>query len=363
MRIKGSGNVGIGTPSPSAKLDVAGAINTTLLTFGPTSGQKISLYHPHATIGIGYQPNLLQIHTHIADADIAFGYGSSTSLTRTMTIKGNGRVGIGTTDPQAPLHIASTSFTTRRIKSLFNAYGPGVVGGVGRDEVMNLSLQCDYSILAQSAHFTSDARLKTITGRSAGGADLALLQQIKVTDYIYKDTITKGSRSAKKLIAQELEGIFPQAVSQGTGVVPDIYQKAACAGGWVALETDLQVGERVRLIGEGAEGVHEVLETQPGRFRTAFTPQTDQVFVYGREVKDLRAVDYDAITMLNVSATQELARQVEALRASEARNAALAQRVVELDAKLASIERLLQANQTVLAKPATTPRGTANGQE
>ena len=35
------------------------------------------------------------------------------------------------------------------------------------------------------------------------------------------------------------------------------------------------------------------------------------VFVYGREVKDFRNVDYEAIAMLNVSATQELNRRLE----------------------------------------------------
>ena len=69
------------------------------------------------------------------------------------------------------------------------------------------------------------------------------------------------------------------------------------------------MGERVRLITEtGHRAVHEVLEVKDGKFRTDFTDDTGQVFVYGREVKDFRVVDYDAIAMLNVSATQELSR-------------------------------------------------------
>jgi hypothetical protein len=274
-----------------------------------------------------------------------------------MTIKGNGNVGIGTADPQAGLHITSFKSTAKQYWAAFGGTAAAQYNSV-QTSTLNWGLICDTALMG-IAYFYSDARLKTITGRSAGGADLALLQQIKVTDYIYKDTITNGSRPAKKVIAQELEGIFPQAVSHGTGAVPDIYQKAACAGGWVALATDLKVGERVRLIDEGAEGVHEVLETQPGRFRTAFTPRTEQVFVYGREVKDLRTVDYDAIAMLNVSATQELIR----------RNDALTARVAELeakdrarDAKLASIEKLLQSSQTVMAAPAK-PTTSHNGQE
>jgi c-di-AMP phosphodiesterase-like protein len=47
-----------------------------------------------------------------------------------------------------------------------------------------------------------------------------------------------------------------------------------------------------------------------------------KVFVYGHEVNDLRALDYDAISMLNVSATQELAKrsvaQAEHIAALEA---------------------------------------------
>jgi hypothetical protein len=34
-------------------------------------------------------------------------------------------------------------------------------------------------------------------------------------------------------------------------------------------------------------------------------------FVYGREVKDFRTVDYGAVTVLNVSATQKIYRLLE----------------------------------------------------
>src|SRR6185503_7298205 len=84
--------------------------------------------------------------------------------------------------------------------------------------------------------------------------------------------------------------------------------------GWVKLATNLKKGERVRLIGEKKEGTHEVLEVVEGRFRTDFVADGDQVLVYGREVKDFRSVDYEAIAMLNVSATQELARKLAAQR-------------------------------------------------
>jgi hypothetical protein len=72
----------------------------------------------------------------------------------------------------------------------------------------------------------------------------------------------------------------------------------------------------------GGQIDYDVVRTEGNAFtvkdwNTAVT-EADKVFVYGREVNDFRTVDYDKIHNLNVSATQELARQVEQLRAENA---------------------------------------------
>lgn len=83
------GNVGIGTSTPGFPL-----------TFANQLGAKISLYGQSGnSYGFGIQSALLQIHTNVQAADIAFGYGSSEAFTETMRVKGNGRVGIGTSAP------------------------------------------------------------------------------------------------------------------------------------------------------------------------------------------------------------------------------------------------------------------------
>ena len=126
--------------------------------------------------------------------------------------------------------------------------------------------------------------------------------------------------------------------------MPDIYKSASVKDGWVQVATDLKTGEKVSLSAETGYGTHEVLQVRDGAFRVALPASVNQVFVYGREVNDFRAVDYEALAILNLSATQELARQVEALRKSEARIAELEQKTSQMGAmerKLADLEKLL----------------------
>jgi|GEM_PF-1699783 len=71
------------------------------LSFSNGTGNKVDIYYSseNSRYGIGLQNALMQLYTGLATDDIAFGYGSSTAFTERMRIKGNGNVGIGTTNP------------------------------------------------------------------------------------------------------------------------------------------------------------------------------------------------------------------------------------------------------------------------
>jgi tmRNA-binding protein len=221
-------------------------------------------------------------------------------------------VGIGTTSPtkgrlEVGLPANTFSYTG------FGFLNRNGAGSSGSSVSRSISIYGEGVIIAGTEFNTlSDGRIKNIQGHSDGSADLATLNRIEITDYTHKDVIAKGNVPQKKVIAQQVEKVFPQAVNQHTDVVPDIYQKAEVKDGWVKLATNLKKGERVRLIGNKNQGIHEVLEAEQDRFRTDFAADGDTVFVYGRQVNDFRTVDYDAIAMLNVSATQELARKLAA---------------------------------------------------
>ncbi|MGB8168942.1 MAG: tail fiber domain-containing protein [Chthoniobacteraceae bacterium] len=260
--------------------------------------------------------------------------------------RGTSNVGIGTTAPtKAKLVVNGFVQNSISVGQFFNASGITPLGGVATN--FNVSIFASNGTWTGGAFITSsDARTKDIQSISDGAADLRTLSNIEITNYRYKDVIAKGSAPQKKVIAQQVEKVFPQAVSLHTDTVPDIYRAATIADGWTILATDLKVGDRVKLIAENdAETIGEVREVTPTAFRTDGKTADGKVFVYGREVKDFRAVDYDAIAMLNVSATQELARKLEAkdaeIAALKAANLALAAKMAAFDEKLTALKASL----------------------
>jgi len=122
MIVSSSGNVGIGTTSPSFPL-----------SFGTGLGNKIALYDAGSGNGYGFgiQTSLLQIFSNASGDDITFGYGNSASLTRNVTFKGTGNVGIGTTSPSEKLEVNGYILSDRYYpKSSNSTYLIGDSGGL-----------------------------------------------------------------------------------------------------------------------------------------------------------------------------------------------------------------------------------------
>ncbi len=254
----------------------------------------------------------------------------SNPLTNRMRITSEGRVGIGTETPtEATLVVDGSASQDLGPYAIF--FYTGSDSGIGSNRnggAAPRSIHATTNIAATEFHAFSDRRIKNVIGRSDSENDLASLLAIEVTDYTVIDEVAHGSRRHKKVVAQQVEPILPNAVTCSVGTIPDIFQMAKLSDGWVELEAGLEVGERVRLIGEKQSGVYEISEKREGAFRTAFESGTDQVFVYGREVDDFRSVDYEAISMLNVSATQELHRTIQQNE----------QKIVELESRLEALE-------------------------
>jgi hypothetical protein len=408
-------NMGVGTSDPNSKLHVAGKVRVdnelSAKALKLDQGSKIlfekggeiwSVDKGHR-IMFQHAPDVLEFRER---GQIVFSPGSGDGeMTAKVTMKADGRVGIGVNEPSTHLHVKGEGDQEISIESTetdgarwtlqsakaggrfeivdrthgqnrFTILKDGHVGigtvtptkailqvdgsvdtyaengywfmnhdGVAKDhngQTRPYTIWATDRIACKEFNAVSDERIKNISGRSDSAADLSTLLGIEVTDYTYRDVITKGNGAYKKLIGQQIEKVFPQAVSRVTEAVPDIYQRASISDGWVSLPTDLKEGDRVKLITEKGEGLHEVLEVTEEKFRVAFDHEGDNVFVFGREVDDFLTVDYDAISMLNVSATQQLKKdmdqELKALRVENAElkaaNDALAKRLQLLESKV-----------------------------
>jgi hypothetical protein len=348
MVILDNGRVGIGTPDPQATLHVNGEVRIGVdkELFFQDNGQIRSADDNHRIL-FHRTSNKMELREY---GDIIFSPGSGGNATNKVVMKSNGRVGINQPDPTVPLDVKGFGNIHMEKGFWFAFRNESRHSNNTYDN--SVSIRAEWGVLSDQAMYViSDLRTKTDFRTSDPVADLATLSRLRVTDFKYVDHVTRGTESRKGLIAQHVEQVFPLAVSRLTGVVPDIYQPAAHAEGWIELANDLKEGDCVRLIFEENDGIFEVLEATPNKFRTDFKPVSDEVFVYGREVKDFRALDYDSIAVLNVSATQQLKKEmdqeVKALRAENAElraaNDALAQRLQLLESKMEAVLSVMGA--------------------
>ncbi|MEN9284463.1 MAG: hypothetical protein RLZZ179_1956 [Verrucomicrobiota bacterium] len=354
------GNVGIGISSPLHTLDVAGTARVSgqvsldsniVMGNGPAIMGKNSAGVPE----LAFWPRAAN-GTFINYGTAGFFIRNNAS-TNTMTMTNDGVVTIGTvTSSPARLNVGSKTAT-------WDSFGRLTTNGASSDNStytgLNLSIFAEGHVLASQFDVASDLRIKKVLQVSNGAADLETLLGIQVTDYRLRDSVNGGSASHKKVIAQQVESVYPQAVTKGNGEIPDIYQNASVRDGWVEIDTDLKTGELVKLIYPKGESVVAVLEVKQGAFRPDLKLEGDKVFVYGRQVEDFRRVDYDAISMLNVSATQQLKREKDAeiqelasqLKTLQDENTALRR---ELAAKDESLEARLVALERRISKEGET---------
>ena len=249
-------------------------------------------------------------------------YGNQTIALQTSNMEvvlRDGRMGVGTASPtKGILHVAGNSAYGNATAGWF-ANNAGGTGTYTNYPSFNVGIYCESDLIVGGFVATeSDARLKNVSGISNASNDLETLMNIEITDYTLKDVVSQGGRDFKKVIAQQVEEVFPQAVSTTSNYIPNIYEVAEVANGQVMVTAELAVGDKIKMFKEDGSALHvNVVATNANSF-TVDSDYDGQVFIYGKEVDDFRGVDYDALSMLNISATQELHRLIQDLQQENA---------------------------------------------
>jgi hypothetical protein len=305
------------------------------------------------------------------------GNGSSfTPHTAFIIRKDNNRVGIGVEDPIAPLHVAG-------LNNIYNLVSNGVYFG-NNGIFYPYTLPTPVPLANKSAIFadgtiisnnaigsyltvvSSDSRIKKDFSLSNNSEDLERLSKIQITNYRMKDMATWGDKTFKKVIAQQVEEVYPEVINKTKSVIPDIYALAESVAYdatsknlSVTLSKDytIKVGEKLELVHPEKGKIQAEVVAVNGKTFTVkdWNYATDKIFVFGREVNDFRSVDYEALSMLGISAIQQLAKENEELRITidELRASSEELRISNYELR-ASIEELRISNYELRASKVKT---------
>ncbi len=364
MVLSDIGNLGIGTTNPAFKMDVADRIrirsgvnstaglwlnnpgNTATIAFmgvkdvdvagiyGNVSGWGLVMNTNTGAVAVGNQNPVagyklsVQGNQYLNGALVTTGaaeIGGAADVTGNMFV--GGKLGIGGT-ANIPLEVYSNVAYT--FLSSWTRYGNGGFFNP------TLSIRSHGDIMAEGFVSISDARIKNIVGVSNSSKDLETINALQITDYTMKDKIMYGNKPFKKVIAQEVEKVYPQVVSANVGYIPNVYAVPGkiekTTKGYLLHFTNKhnlsKAAKKIQLMIERDTRQFEIVSI-PSEYQVVINAtdlKTDKVFVYGEKVNDFRSVDYEGLTTLNISATQELSRMVKKQQAEiEAQNIKIAE--------------------------------------
>jgi hypothetical protein len=278
-----------------------------------------------------------------------------TNGTDRMSILANGNIGIGVTNPGFRLDVNGNVYAGNNsfLLSSYDATGgsqyfakrDGDSGGIlAGMEIENTTLGGNYS---QKLHFwthpygsggqkrrmtinedgnvvipgnlnvgsltnPSDSRIKKDIEDINDDTALNKILLIQPTTYNYiEEERNKGFGKVYGFIAQQIREVIPEAVPIIQYVIPNIYKSCLIKNKsevYHSIPLDTPIDTEVKIKGL----TYKIKEIYEDYFVIDNDIDTDEAFVFGYNVDDFHTLNKDYIFTLNVCATQELHRRIEA---------------------------------------------------
>ena len=339
LRIASNGNIGIGTNNPVSRVTINkydGAANLEDCPLTVTSQIATSatiLNDPKTVLYLGrvgtsgvtypssvafklcrYENVLSYSRTRL---DIVLTHDFGTEAPAAMSIASNGNIGIGTNNPGFRLEVSGTTNAGSFNAYYLNVGGVGTFGGPwsGTCAKFNGDVWSTGNIFA-----SSDIRIKEDIQDIIDDIALQSILSIEPKTYKYVDKLQKGDKKVYGFIAQQIKDVIPEAITIENSYIPNIYLVADYNSNVITLSSQptkvvIKVDDKIKCYDkDNKEILVEVIEVIDDlTFRIKDIEYSDtEIFVYGTFVDDFHTLNKDYIFTLNVCATQELYRRIEA---------------------------------------------------
>lgn len=222
-------------------------------------------------------------------------FNGNKTFSGTVTVSGANRLGVGTTSPGYPIHVAATA--QRSGGTSYFAYGVTSPDTGSNSTTRDVGIYASRFIAGFAFLAFSDTRIKEDITPITNA--ISTLQSLEPVSYTKVDKVANGSGLHYGFIAQDLETIIPEAVSKGYGEVPVLKMFD---------DVVFEEGARYTILVKNAEE-----ETQQ-EYTTGQQRPEGEVFVINKKVDDFRTVDHNMILAQAVAAIQEQQVLIETLQ-------------------------------------------------
>jgi hypothetical protein len=231
------------------------------------------------------------------------------------------QIGTGSIIPTFPITLNSTQTTNQPMTAIYSA---AINSGFNTMMSGSINPSISIGILSNTAfsvgfYIYSDKRIKK--DFEPINNSLETIEKINLTSFRYIDWKQKGNIKNYGIIAQEVEEIIPEVINKHQDFIPNIYKNANSYDGisniYIEID-DISIGDKIKIYDDkNKEHIKEVIDINED-YITIDSPIEDYeedspLFIYGKEIPDVKNVNYEALFIINMRATQELYKRVKAL--------------------------------------------------
>ena len=166
----------------------------------------------------------------------------------------------------------------------------------------------------------SDERIKTDIKPIENSLDL--IEKINPISFKYIDFIKNGTINNYGVIAQEIEKVIPEVVNSHKDYIPNIFKNADKYDNELLrlyIKTDdISIGDNIQILDIDNKPHYKKIVDKNDDYITIDEPiekyeKDTTIFIYGKEVEDVKNVNYEALFVINIKATQELHQRIKIL--------------------------------------------------